>query len=87
MIPPEEDVEEDAQAQAQGRFSLGVNSHAEYLETALRIAGADLPRKGVHVCRAELLEAGRHDLRASGTAGWPGSSALPEQSAQRNLRG
>ena len=48
------------------------------LQTAFRIAGADLPRQGVHVCRTELLEARRPDVWASGMASWPRSSASPE---------
>src|SRR5271170_6833364 len=44
--------------------SIGAVSkhYAEYLQTAFLRPGADLPRQRVHVCRAELLETGRHDL-------------------------
>ncbi len=42
-------------------------NHADHLQTALRLTGADVPREGVHRCRTELLAAERYALRANGT--------------------
>ncbi len=44
---------EDESVETDSRWEI---NHVDHLQTALRIAGADVSHEGVHVCRTELLQ-------------------------------
>ena len=58
---PDDDQEEDVPIAKRMNRCASETAHAHHLQTAQLRTGADLSRQGVHVCGAELLEAGRLD--------------------------